>query len=145
MVRSLSVFVKLVGDDSLGFSSVWGAGETVEDSPGESVSGAASAASLNAARDCSAVLEFRVLVFEKNNLMGWEREREKKKKKEGENARIDDTDKTLLAVSALGTVEKYWIWMSDVDSECDDLDQTDINTTGLLTRSQNRRPNRFGI
>lgn len=61
MVRSLSAFVKVDEDDSVGFASVWGAGsnmlEIVGDSPGERVSGARAAASLNAARDCSAVLE----------------------------------------------------------------------------------------
>lgn len=56
---------------------------------------------------------------------------------ERENARINDADETLLAVSALGTVEKYWIRMGNVDSECDDLDQTDINTTNPELEQEN--------
>lgn len=35
--------------------------------------------------------------------------------------RVDDANETLLAMTALGTIEEYWVWTADVDGECGEL------------------------
>lgn len=106
----LSVWAKLAAAAAADLLGA-GCGAMAGDSPGESVSGAREAASLNAASDCEVVLQ-------RGRVSGvgrWtERERER-------NVRVDDADEALLAVPALRAVEEDWIRASDVDGERGEL------------------------